>query len=181
VKRTWNVICSCLLAGLICVVPGAEAALKPGICTVQLTMSFGSAVKIDTTADVTVSLSGGADRCGPIPTTNIPDGLLTTMSVTSATGSGKVAACTGLAAVGTSYGITFGQHYGPSNGSWVYAGGAAGGELILVDMDSPVLVGIAELVLDPLESSNANQLEACTIGAGMTQLRFLGVLTFVDP
>ena len=175
-RRAWSIVlCFLIILGIP---PGADAAVKPGACLVTITMTFDPPVTKTTTDLATVGLSGSGNPCAPVPSTNVPNGLFTSVSLTNASGGASVVACGGIVGDGNSYELAFAGHYGNSNGVWRFAGSTSAGVLALIDSGSPGLVGIAGLALDPQHAGNGPQLQACAIGTGMTSLQFVGVITF---
>jgi|ERR1041384_1094574 hypothetical protein len=170
-----------LSIGLAIMTPQQAHALatKPGVCLVAITLDFSSPVELSTspTASIGTTLSGGGSTCAPIPTLDIPSGLLTTVSITNGSGSATVVKCAGIVAIG-SYKLTFGDHFLDANGTWAFVGTPAGGELTLADLGLG-FEGAAVLVPDTTAGANVGAISSCLVGSGMSTLKFVGALAFV--
>jgi len=169
---------------LVTLVPGpAGAGFSAGACVTHVSLTFESRLNLTTQATGVTALSGDGAPCGPTGNAlDLPDSLITDMEI-NGSGFADPASCELILASG-SYVMSFGATYLTSSGDWTYAGTIAGGVLVLVDQESPNLVGVATLMLDPLDGAQTTRLTNCasvTPGTGSKKAVLAGALTFVDP
>lgn len=155
----------------------AHAVVLAGVCTVKVTVNYGTIGIIPTMSTVNFSSNPANSTCiqpdlGDLTTTVDLDGTGVVSSTT-------VKSCEMTIASGN-YTAFFGSTFEDSDGSFTFAGNLAEATILLTDM-SPTFVGVVELALDVTEPSNIGEIEMCAgIEDGTVSIIYIGTLTFVE-